>query len=39
MTMKNRRLLQGAVLSVLLLIPALADVAGKWTAAILDLSE
>ena len=32
--MKIRRLLQGAVLSVLLLIPALADVAGKWTAAI-----
>jgi len=32
--MKNRRLLMGAALTVLLLVPALADVTGKWTAAI-----
>ncbi|MGO9231540.1 MAG: hypothetical protein ACLQKA_20305 [Bryobacteraceae bacterium] len=29
-----RRLLGGAALAVLLLVPALADVTGKWTAAI-----
>jgi len=32
--MKGRRLLRGAALAVLLLVPALADVTGKWTAAI-----
>ena len=32
--MKGRRLLLGTALAVLVLIPAWADVAGKWTAAI-----
>jgi hypothetical protein len=32
--MMGRRLLRGAALAVLLLVPALADVTGKWTAAI-----
>ncbi|MGO9896926.1 MAG: hypothetical protein ACLPX8_22220 [Bryobacteraceae bacterium] len=32
--MKARRLLLGSALAVLLLAPALADVTGKWTAAI-----
>lgn len=31
---KGRRLLWGAALSVVLMLPALADVTGKWTAAI-----
>jgi hypothetical protein len=32
--MKDRKLLRGAALAVLLLVPALAGVTGKWTAAI-----
>ncbi len=32
--MRGRRLLSGTALAVLLLVPALADVTGKWTAAI-----
>jgi hypothetical protein len=32
--MRGRRLLRGAALAVVLLVPALADVTGKWTAAI-----
>jgi len=32
--MKGRRLLRGTALAVLLLVPALADVTGKWAAAI-----
>jgi len=34
LTMKGCRLLRGAALAVVLLVPALADVTGKWTAAI-----
>jgi len=34
LTIKSRRLLLGAALTVLLLVPAMADVTGKWTAAI-----
>jgi hypothetical protein len=34
LTMNSCRLLRGAALAVLLLVPALADVTGKWTAAI-----
>jgi hypothetical protein len=34
LTMKGRRLLRGTALAVLLLVPALADVTGKWAAAI-----
>jgi hypothetical protein len=32
--MKGRRLLRGTALAVLFLVPALADVTGKWAAAI-----
>ena len=32
--MKGSRLLRGAALAVLLSVPALADITGKWTAAI-----
>jgi hypothetical protein len=34
LTMNGRRVLRGTALAILLLVPALADVAGKWTAAI-----